>query len=88
MAFRKVSVPAPEDPSKTVDGYDIPVAESIERWSEVKLEDGMTLRAKISIVGAIKLTDRVDAQGNPVYLLNAAPIITMGAPGSNTTKDA
>lgn len=88
MTFRKVSVPSPEDPSKTVDGYDIPVAESIERWSEVKLEDGTTLRAKISIVGAIKLIDKVDAQGNPVYLLNAAPVITMGAPGSDPSKDA
>lgn len=88
MAFRKVVVPLPDDPSKMVDGHDIPVAESLERWSEIRLEDGTTFRAKISIVSAVKLIDKVDAKGNPVYLINAAPVITMGALGSEPSKES
>jgi hypothetical protein len=30
-----------------VDASDVPVAESIERWSEFKLEDGTVLRAGV-----------------------------------------
>jgi len=88
MAFRKVSVPLPEDPSTMVDGYDVPVAESTERWSDIRLEDGTTFRAKINIVSAIRLIDKLDAQGKPVFLINAAPMITMGIPGSELSKDA
>ena len=86
MEFRKVLVPSPEDPSKMVEGHDIPVAESTERWSEITLQDGTVFRAKINVSSAIKLTGRLDAQGNPVYMINAAPVVAMVPRGDNQPK--
>jgi hypothetical protein len=87
MAFRKVSVPLPEDPSIIAEGFEIPIRESVERWSDITLEDGTTFRAKISIIGVVRVTDRVDAQGNPIFLVNAAPTIAMGIPGPDPVKE-
>ena len=67
---RKVKVPLPPD-GKQVDGMDVPVVESTERWTEIKLEDGSVLRLKPSVVSAVRITDQWDPQGNPMYALMA-----------------
>lgn len=76
MAYRKVSVPSPVL-GQAAEGYDIPILESTERWSEVKLEDGTVFRAKISIGQVVRLINERDPAGNPVYSVNGAPTIVM-----------
>jgi hypothetical protein len=68
---RKVKVPMPPD-GKPTDGFEVPVVESTERWTEVKLEDGSVLRVKPSILSAIRILDQWDPDGNPMYALKAA----------------
>jgi hypothetical protein len=65
---RKTKVQLPPD-GKLVDGYDVPVLESTERWTEIKLEDGSVLRLKPSIVSAVRLPEQWDPHGNPMYAL-------------------
>lgn len=68
---RKVKVPMPPD-GKMTDGFEVPVVESTERWTEIKLEDGSVLRVKPSILSAIRIPDQWDPEGNPMYALKAA----------------
>jgi hypothetical protein len=67
---RKVRVPIPPD-GKLVDGVEVPVLESTERWSEVKLEDGSVLRVKPVILSAVRIPGQYDPEGNPMYALKA-----------------
>jgi hypothetical protein len=53
-----------------VEAVDIPILESNEKWSEFTLEDGCVVRAKTTIVSAVRLKDEYDQQGNPVYQFN------------------
>ena len=71
-----------------VEGYEIPVSESIERWTDVTLADGTTFRAKMNVVSAVKLVNRVDANGRPIYLINATPTVTMSHLGSEVSSDS
>jgi hypothetical protein len=56
---------------RLVEGFDVPIVESTERWTEVKLEDGSILRLKPTIVSAVRLPGEWDPQGNPMYALMA-----------------
>lgn len=67
---RKVQVPMPPD-GRMVDGVEVSIAESTERWSDVKLEDGSVLRVKSSILSAVRVLDQFDQDGNPMYALKA-----------------
>ena len=66
---RRVRVQGPD--GKPLDGYDIPIIESTERWTEIKLEDGSVLRVKPSILSAIRIPGQHDPDGNPMYILKA-----------------
>ena len=50
------------------DGVEVPVAESTERWSEYKLEDGTTLRVKHVVSSIVRLDKVYDPEKNPVYV--------------------
>jgi hypothetical protein len=58
---------------KPVDGSDVPIRESTERWTEITLEDGAILRVKPMIVGVVRLDNTWDQDGNPVYALRGGP---------------
>ena len=67
---RQIKTTMPD--GKIVDGFEVPVSESTERWTEAKLEDGSVLRLKASILSAIRITGLFDPEGNPMYALKAA----------------
>jgi hypothetical protein len=56
---------------RMVDGFEVPVLESTERWTEIKLEDGSVLRLKPSVISAIRIPGQYDPEGNPMYALKA-----------------
>jgi hypothetical protein len=74
MPERKTRIVIPPDTAPT-DGWDVPIVESIDRWSELTLEDGSILRVKPIIGGVVRVPGRFDTDGNPVYVLRGA--ITM-----------
>ena len=74
MAERKVQVPFM---GKIVDGVEVPVEESTERWSEIKLEDGTMIRVKQSVASVIRVDGTYDAEGNPLYVVRSAPSVAV-----------
>lgn len=61
---------------RTVIGMEVPITDAgTERWSEFILEDGAIIRAKVNIISVIRVKDEYDAAGNPIYVINAAPVI-------------
>jgi len=67
---RKVKIPMPPD-NRMVEGFEVAITESTERWTEIKLEDGSVLRVKPSVLSAIRIAEQFDQDGNPMYVLKA-----------------
>jgi hypothetical protein len=62
---------------KMVDGVEVPIDESNEKWSEFKFEDGTVLRAKVSILQVVRVDGEYDPLGNPTYAINMTPTIAI-----------
>lgn len=60
---------------EVVDAFEVPVEESIERWSEYKLEDGTIFRVKINVISVTRVPGMWDARGNPFYTMSAVPVM-------------
>ena len=80
MAERRIKIPFPNPDSALRDGVEVPVVESTERWTEVRLEDGSTIRVKPSVVSAVRIDGEWDPEGNPAYSLKIAPAMTIIVP--------
>jgi hypothetical protein len=62
---------------KMVDGMEVPIEESNEKWSEFKFEDGTIVRAKISLIQVIRVDGEYDPLGNPTYAMNMTPTMAI-----------
>ena len=71
-----------------VQGVEVGVAESTERWTEIKLEDGSVIRLKSVIVGALRVDGQYDAEGNPVYSLKVNPVMSVVSSPDHLRKPA
>jgi hypothetical protein len=56
-------------------GRDIPVIESTERWSELRLADGSVLRVKMCTTAVVRVDGGYDNQGQPMYVLEMTPVM-------------
>jgi hypothetical protein len=63
-----------------IEGHEVPISESTEKWSELTLEDGTVLRVKAMVMGAIRIEGQWDPEGNPLYALRG------GAPAVNVVS--
>jgi hypothetical protein len=70
MPERKVKINVPG--MGTVEGTQVELTESVERWTELKLSDGSVIRVKPTILNITRIDGRYDAQGNPLYALQGA----------------
>jgi hypothetical protein len=59
-----------------VDGIPVGIKRSIEVWSEFELDDGTKLKAKITLISAIRAIKNYDPQGIPWYQLQLVPVIS------------
>ena len=59
----------------SVEGTVVPILESIERFGQVKLEDGSVIQAKLTVVEAIRIEDQWDNEGNPAYVVKSHNVI-------------
>ena len=62
---------------ETVEGTFIGVIESTERFTDIKLEDGTILKAKVSVAEVARVDGRWDDDGNPLYFLKSQTVITV-----------
>lgn len=68
-----------------VDGVDVPVDESNEKWSEYTLQDGTVLRLKQVLTEVVR-TEGYDSEGNPVYVIKAQPVLSIVAVADNLKR--
>jgi hypothetical protein len=59
------------------EGFDVPITESTEKWSEIHLEDGSILRIKPNVISVIRITGQYDQDGNPLYALKSSQVMTV-----------
>ena len=57
----------------------VQIDESTERWSEISLKDGSSLRLKPVITNVMRLVDEFDADGSPVYMIRSTNVLTVDA---------
>ncbi len=76
MAERRTRIPAPD--GKMLEGWDVPIMVSNERWSEYELEDGTTIRAKVNAIGFVRIEGQYDQDGNPLYAMMAQNVQVLG----------
>jgi hypothetical protein len=61
---------------KPVQGFEVPIQESIDRWTELTLEDGAVIRIKPMVLGVIRLHNQWDPEGNPLYAIKGGQNVT------------
>jgi hypothetical protein len=88
---RKVKMTVPGLGS--VEGTEVGLIESVERWTELRLDDGSVLRVKPVVMSVARIDGRYDPQGNPMYLIQASQTMTVASapdhlrqPGPETPK--
>lgn len=54
-------------PDGVFDAVEVPVTETTERWTDVKLDDGSVLRIKPVVLSVARIKGRFDPEGNPLY---------------------
>ncbi|MGH7034216.1 MAG: hypothetical protein ACREFL_10840 [Stellaceae bacterium] len=74
MAERKVKTMVPG--RGIVEGMEVPIDSSNEKWSEVTLEDGTTIRVKAVVSSCIRLQE-YDDDGNPLYVVKSTPAVSI-----------
>ena len=70
-----------------VDGEIIEIVEAKEPFCYVTLKDGTMITSKLSVTQAIRLADRWDDEGNPVYSVTMSGSTIINSPG-HLGKDA
>ena len=60
----------------------IPIRKSTERWSEIELDDGSVIRAKLVVSRVARLVGQYDPDGIPVYLVQSNNILNAESPDS------
>lgn len=58
-------------------GEVIEVLETTSRASDVKLADGTILRVQIHVAEVLKVDDKWDSEGNPMYNLRSGTLISV-----------
>ena len=71
----KVNLPG----GKTAEGTSVPILESVERWSEIKLDDGSVLRVKPNVIAVARVKDHWDGSGNPIYAVRTQDTIVVAS---------
>jgi hypothetical protein len=79
----KISI-APGQPAREAERVEIERAD--ERWNEYQLADGSTLRVRQVATEAWRIVDEYDPEGNPLYVLKTAGVLTINAPESLKRK--
>lgn len=60
---------------RNVEGRDVDISESTERFSELRLEDGTILRIKPSVLQVTRLVEQWDPEGNPIYVVRSQNLV-------------
>ena len=80
----KINVPG----MGVVEGSIVGISESIERWTELKLDDGSVLRVKPQVLKVIRAAGRYDQEGNPLYVIQGGQVMVVNNVPSHLRQGA
>ena len=66
--------------NRELGAVEIQIAESVERWTEITLEDGSVIRIKPVILKVLRAIDEYDQEGNPMYSVKVNQAFTVSSP--------
>lgn len=89
MDEKKTKITLPN--GTVVDAVEVEVLEATERWTDIKLADGTSLRIKPVVLSVIRVEGQYDQEGDPVYQMKANQVMTASVPehlkkGANASK--
>lgn len=65
---------------REVEAIPVDVTQSHEVWNDYLLEDGTVLKMKLVLKKVFKVANEVDAEGNPVYVMQSTNVSAVTAP--------
>ncbi len=77
MAITHNTIPISGPSGEPIEGSAIQIRQSVERYSDVELADGTVIRIKPSVTQVVRLKERWDDLGNPVYIVASQNIVVI-----------
>ena len=78
----------PENPGRQVEAVNIPIKTAEEPFTRIRLTDGTTLTMRMTIVEALRLNDRWNKDGQPIYTVTCSGSMSIASPPELLKKDA
>jgi len=60
----------------TVDGIEVDFKALREEWNEYEASDGSTVRLKVIVTNIVRLKDKFDSVGNPIYVVRSSNVLS------------
>lgn len=59
-----------------------------ENWNEYLASDGTVLRLKLVVTEVLRMIDRYDAEGNPMYVVRSSNVMVVSPPDNLRKENA
>ncbi len=69
-----------------VDALEVKYKSVREDWNEYDIDDGSTIRVKLLVSDIVRLVDKFDPEGNPVYVVKSGNVVFIKAPDNLKRK--
>ena len=65
---------------KVVDAIELDFKTKKEEWNEYEVIDGTTIRVKLVTSNIVRVQNRYDDEGNPIYLVKSTNVVGVSVP--------
>ena len=69
-----------------VDATSIEINQSSEYWNQYLLDDGSIVKMKLVVTKVLRIENKFDAEGNPMYLVQSTNVMSVGSPANLKRK--
>ncbi len=63
-----------------VEAVEVEVLESTERWTDIVLADGTSIRVKPVVLTVLRIDGQYDQEGSPIYQVRVNQVMTASVP--------
>lgn len=65
---------------KETEGVELEFKALKEDWNKYEVSDGSVIQLKDVVMKIIRLKDKYDPEGSPIYVIKTSPVINISAP--------